>query len=159
MSAVLFSLLIALSVDLAGASPVDATGSGAGVAVPAEARGEDLRSGPLHDGRRGTRPEEPADDPADGKKDGGTDERAVRRVLHLRGGAVLRGPSRRDAAGTWSVRTGRSWRTLPAGAVLEAVEERTALASLAAAEPRDGVGAHEERLQLRALVEQRAELR
>lgn len=144
MSAVLFSLLIVLSVDLAGASPVDATGSGAGVAVPAEARGEDLHSGPLHsgplhsgplhDGRRGTRPEEPADDPADGKKDGGTDERAVRRVLHLRGGAVLRGPSRRDAAGTWSVRTGRSWRTLPAGAVLEAVEERTALASLAAAE-------------------------
>ena len=131
MSAVLFSLLIALSVDLAGARSVDATGSGAGVSVPAEARDEDphsgplhsgpLHSGPLHDGRRGARPEEPADDPADGKKDGGTDERAVRRVLHLRGGAVLRGPSRRDAAGIWSVRTGRSWRTLPAGAVLLAL--------------------------------------
>ncbi len=57
-------------------------------------------------------------------------ERAVKRVLKLRGGSVLRGPSRRDSSGDWSVKAGGGWRRVPANAVLEVVEERDALARL-----------------------------
>ena len=65
-------------------------------------------------------------------------ERAVKRVLRLRGGSVLRGPSRRTPAGQWSVKSGSEWRTVPAATVLEAVDERVALEQLRALREEQG---------------------
>ena len=59
-------------------------------------------------------------------------QRAAKRVLKLRGGSVLRGPTRRESTGAWSVKGPGGWRSVPASAVLEAVEERVALARLEA---------------------------
>lgn len=59
-------------------------------------------------------------------------ERAEKRVLRLRGGGVLRGPSRRTPEGDWSVKVGSGWRTVPAATVVGAMDERDALARLEA---------------------------
>ena len=97
-------------------------GSTAGGSLASAARSSGTTSPPVAPrGRRGD--QEP-----------GLQERPVKRVLHLRGGAVLRGPSRRDPSGRWSVRGGSGWRTLPDGAVLSAVDERDALRQLEALE-------------------------
>ncbi len=76
--------------------------------------------------------ETPDDGTQDGKTQDDRTERAVKRVLKLRGGSFLRGPSRRSSTGDWSVKVAGGWRTVPANAVLEAVEERVALARLEA---------------------------
>ena len=65
-------------------------------------------------------------------------ERALKRVLRLGGGSVLRGPSRRTADGNWSVKAGGEWRMVPAATVVEAVEERVALERLRALREEEG---------------------
>ncbi|MDG1986020.1 MAG: ComEC/Rec2 family competence protein [Planctomycetota bacterium] len=59
-------------------------------------------------------------------------QRPVRRVLRLRNGGVLRGPTRKDPSGGWSIKGRGGWTALPAAGVLEATEERAALLQLKA---------------------------
>ena len=103
-------MLKPLFISLAAALVLSAPGHGLEVATQAEGELPAL--------------DDPAPSPAK--------ERAVKRILRLRGGGVLRGPSRRTPAGQWSIKAGSQWRTVPAATVLEAVEERLALERLSA---------------------------
>ena len=67
----------------------------------------------------------------------GDAERALRRVLHLRGGQTLRAVARMGAEG-WEVKSGNGWSALPAGAVESVVLEREVLAEAKRMERRLG---------------------
>jgi len=99
------------------------------VAVGLSAPGHGLEVAPQAKGELPAQ-DDPAPSPAK--------ERAVKRVLRLRGGSVLRGPSRRTPSGQWSIKAGSEWRTVPAAMVLEAVEERVALEQLRALREEQG---------------------